>query len=73
MRELEGTGIVHRSDSDYNPQVVNAIKDARLAKDPRAFIDYLSGGKPWSYASKTEDYIDTKEKKEEEEIEDLER
>ena len=52
MRELEGMGIVHRSDSDYNSDVVTAIRDARRARDARALIDLLSGAKPFEYIVK---------------------
>ena len=61
MRELEGTGIVHRSDSDYNSDVVTAIRDARRAKDTRALIDFLGGAKPFEYVIKEQNQEDIKE------------
>ncbi len=61
MRELEGMGIVHRSDSDYNSDVVTAIRDARRAKDARALMDFLSGAKPFEYVVKEQKEKDIEE------------
>jgi len=47
MREIEGANIIHKSDSDYNKDVVKMIKAARRARNPRDYIDYLGGVKDW--------------------------
>lgn len=36
---------VHRSDHDFNPDVLNAIAMAKLTKTPRDYMDCLNGGK----------------------------
>ena len=45
MRELEGVNELHKSNTDYNPNVVESMKSAARAKNPRAYIDYLGGTK----------------------------
>lgn len=36
---------VHKSDHDFNPDILNAIALARLTKNPRDYIDCMYGGK----------------------------
>ena len=45
MREIEGAGIVHKTDNEYNNKVVAAIKKARVAKKANEYIDLLRGTK----------------------------
>lgn len=40
-----GSYEVHKSDHDFNPDVLNAIALARLTKNPRDYIDCMYGGK----------------------------
>lgn len=54
MREIEGIGILHKSDNDFNPNVVKAVRNARRAKDTRDLIDNLSGSKTWEDIEKHE-------------------
>ena len=54
MREIEGMGILHKSDHDFNPNVVKAVSQARRAKDARDLIDNLSGSKTWEDIEKHE-------------------
>lgn len=45
MRELEGVNELHKSNTDYNPHVVESMKSAARAKNPKAYMDYLGGTK----------------------------
>lgn len=45
MRDLPGVNVVHKSNNEYNPQVVAAVKDAKHVKNTRDYIDLLNGAK----------------------------
>ncbi len=40
-----GSYEVHKSDHDFNKEVLNVIALARLTKNPRDYIDCMYGGK----------------------------
>lgn len=48
MREVENAGILHKSDNDYNKYVVQAIKMAKRARNPRDYLDVYSGTKDFN-------------------------
>lgn len=48
MREIENANVLHKSDNDYNKDVVYSVKTARRARNPRDYIDVLSGTKNWT-------------------------
>lgn len=45
MRSIEENEVVHKSDYDFNPKVLDAIALAKLTKNPRDYIDCMYGGK----------------------------
>ena len=45
MREVDGANELHKANTDYNKDVVRALKGAMRANSTKDYIDYLSGTK----------------------------